>query len=134
MTLKELSQLYYLRNEIKKDRERLESLRQRSYALPSAKVTGMPGGGNAAGSNIDRYVPAVTDLERIIAEKIARCAVEQTKLENYIADIPDSLTRQIFTERFINGRSWVRVAYNVGGYNSEDGVKKICYRYIKKNK
>lgn len=132
MTLKELSQLYYLKNEIKKDRERLEVLRQRSFALPGSDITGMPGGGGNSGSNIERYVPEVVDLEKLIAEKIQRCIIEQSKIERYISNIPDSLTRQIFTERFVNGMSWVKVAHSVGGYNTEDNVKKICYRYIKK--
>lgn len=133
MTLKELSQLYHLNKEITKDQERLDALRHKSFPLGS-KLTGMPGGGNFVQSVIDKNTVEVIDLEGIIEAKVKQCLHERNRLERYISDISDSLTRQIFTLRFINGMSWVQVAHHIGGGNTEDGVKKICYRYINKTK
>ena len=62
-----------------------------------------------------------------------QCIYERNRLERYIADIPDSLTRQIFALRFINGMSWVQVAMHVGGNNTPGSVKMICYRYLNKS-
>ena len=59
---------------------------------------------------------------------------ERNRLERYIADIPDSLTRQIFALRFINGLSWVHIALDVGGGNTEEGVRKRVYRYLEQEK
>ncbi len=128
MTLKELSQLYWLNREIEQDKKRLEDLRLQS-SIQAAKLTGMPRGGSVDGSSIDRYIAEIVDLEAIISAKLMQCMHERNRLERYIADIPDSLTRQIFTLRFINGLSWLQVAYHVGG-NTADSVKKTCYRYI----
>ena len=128
MTLKELSQLYWLNREIEQDKKRLEELRAQS-SISAAKLTGMPRSGAVEGSSIDRYIAEIVDLEAIISAKLIQCLHERNRLERYIADIPDSLTRQIFTLRFINGLSWLQVAYSVGG-NTESSVRMLCTRYI----
>ena len=132
MTLQELSQLYWLNREIEKDISRLEELKDRAYSLSASKITGMPRGGNIAGSAIDRNAAEIADLEAIISAKITQCMHERNRLERYIADIPDSLTRMIFTLRFINGLSWLQVAFSIGGANTEDSVRMMCKRYIDK--
>ena len=133
MTLKELSQLYYLKKEIGRDQERLEAIRCKSYPRGS-NVTGMPAGGGFIESAIDNNTAEVIDLEGIIEAKVKQCIHERNRLERYIADIPDSQVRQIFTYRFVDGMSWVQVAHRIGGGNTEDGVKKVCYRYLDKTK
>lgn len=130
MTFKELSQLYYLNREIERDKQRLTELKAKSYQLSGSNFSGMPGGGSFSGSGIERYVAEIVDLEAIISAKITQCLHERNRLERYIADIPDSLTRQAFTLRFINGLTWVQVAYHIGGYNTADGVRMMCSRYI----
>ena len=130
MTLKELSQLYYLNREIEQDKERLEKLKSQAYTLPGPKMSDMPRGGAPEGSTIDRQVAEIVDLEAIIQAKIIQCLHERNRLERYIADIPDSLTRMIFTLRFINGLSWLQVASHVGGNNTGDSVKQACYRHL----
>lgn len=130
MTLKELSQLYYLNREIEMDQQRIEELRAKASALGSPNYDGMPKSPSYK-NRLERYIAEIVDLEAIISAKITQCIHERNRLERYIADIPDSLTRQIFTLRFINGLSWLQVAYSIGGNNTEQGVKMICYRYIK---
>ena len=130
MTLKELSQLYYLNREIETDKERLERLRARVSDPSSPNLSGMPGGGSYE-NRFERYMAEIVDLEAIIEAKITQCLHERNRLERYIADIPDSLTRQIFTLRFVNGLSWRQVAFHVGGGNTEDSIRKRCYRFLK---
>lgn len=132
MTLKELSQLYYLNREIERDKQRLDDLKSRSRSLPGSNLSGMPRGGAIDGSNIDRYIAEIVDLEAIISAKITQCMHERNRLERYIADIPDSLTRMVFTLRFINGLTWVQVAMHIGGGNTADSVRMACNRYISK--
>ncbi len=132
MTLKELSQLYYLNREIEMDKARLARLREK-IAVPSIpKLTGMPGGGGE-GDSLARHIAEIVDLEAIISAKLTQCIHERSRLERYIADIPDSLTRQIFTLRFVDGLPWLQVALSVGGGNTEASAKMMCYRYIKSN-
>ncbi len=131
MTLKELSQLYWLGREIERDEERLAELRASLGAVGAAEYSGMPKS-PSPDNRLELCIAEIVDLEAIIRAKITQCIHERNRLERYIAGIPDSLTRQIFTLRFINGLSWVQVAHGVGGGNTEASVKMICYRYLKR--
>ncbi len=131
MTPKELSQLYHLNREIANDRRRLALLRDKAYAASSPNLSGMPVE-SASRDKVSRYSVEIAELERIIAAKLDRCMNERVKIERYIADISDSLTRQIFTYRFIDNLSWTQVAHRVGGCNTTASVKMICYRYLEK--
>ncbi|WP_251319905.1 hypothetical protein [Flintibacter muris] len=131
MTLKELSQLYYLNREIEMDQRRLRELEAR--ALPGAQViTGMPHGSGVA-DIVGRYAAEIADLRGIIEAKHQQCLYERSRLERYIADIDDSLLRQIFTYRFVNGLPWLQVAACIGGNNTADSVRVACNRYIEKH-
>lgn len=133
MTVKELSQLYWLNREIELDQERLAELERKALSPSSPNLSGMPGGSNYFSSKIERYVADIVDLQMIIQAKQQQCIHERSRLERYIATIPDSLTRQIFTLRFVNGLPWMQVALHLGGSNTADSVKKTCYRYIDKS-
>lgn len=131
MTLKELSQLYYLNREIEMDKERLEALRARASAPGSPNYDGMPKSPSYE-NRLERYIAEIVDLEAIISAKITQCQHERNRLERYIADIPDSNLRMIFTLRFINGLSWVQLAFSIGGDCTADSARMACNRYIKK--
>lgn len=131
MTLRELSQLYYLKREIAMDRERLAELANR--ALPGAQViSGLPGSPNV-GDKLANYAVEIADLRAVIEAKCRRCLAEQRRLEQYIAGIDDSFIRQIFTLRFVQGLTWRQVANKVGGKNSAENLYKIAYRFVRKN-
>lgn len=129
MTLKELSQLYYLNREIERDQERLEKLRASASAPGAPNYDGMTKSPSFE-NRLERYIAEIVDLEAIIQAKITQCLHERARLGRYIAEIPDSLTRQIFQLRFINGLTWVQIAFSVGGGNTEEGVRKRVYRYL----
>ena len=130
MTLKELSQLYYLNREIEMDQHRLRELEAK--ALPGAQViTGMPHGTGVV-DKVGEYAAEIADLRGIIEAKHQQCLYERSRLERYIAGIDDSLTRQIFTYRFINGLPWVQVAACIGG-NTPDGCRMTVKRYLERN-
>lgn len=131
MTLKELSQLYYLNREIECDKAMLAELRAGLVAVGAADYDGMPKS-PSPDNRLELCIAEVVDLEAIIQAKITQCLHERARLERYIAEIPDSLTRQIFTLRFVNGLSWVQVAHSVGGGNTEGSVKMTCYRYLRR--
>lgn len=132
MTLKELSQLYWLNREIEADQRRLEDLQVAAYAPPPPDLSGMPRA-NGNSRRVESMAVEITTLQGIIRAKRDQCIYERVRLEQYITDIPDSLTRQIFTLRFVNGLDWAQVAYSIGGGNTPDSVKKTCYRYLRRN-
>lgn len=132
MTIKELSQLYHLKKEITELGERLYKLKTEAYAASSANLSGMPAPtGNT--SKTERYAIEIAALEDMISDRQDRCIDELFKLEQWINMIDDSRLRLIFTYRFVNRLSWVQVAFRIGGYETEDSVKKACYRYLKED-
>lgn len=130
MTLKELSQLYYLNREIKADQNRLDELNRMIGAPSVPPISDMPRAPHGVDSKVERLAAEIVDLQAIIAARQIQCIHERARLERWISDIPDSLTRLIFTYRFVDCLSWKRVADAVGGGNTEGGVKMICYRYL----
>lgn len=131
MTLKELSQLYYLNREIEMDKKRLLELEARAVSC-SSDLSGMPRS-SGVGDRVGRYAAEIVDLKGIIEAKLQQCIYERNRLERYISSIDDSLLRQIFTYRFINGLPWRQVAACIGGGNTEDGCRKAVQRYLERN-
>lgn len=129
MTLKELSQLYYLNREIEMDRRRLRELEAQAVSLSSGMSTSHHGGGVV--DKVGRFAAEIADLRGIIEAKHQQCLYERSRLERYISGINDSLLRQVFTYRFISGLPWLQVAACIGGDNTADGVRMMCNRYIK---
>lgn len=131
MTVKELSQLYWLNREIETDKRRLEELESLTASPRSPNLDNMPHM-SGYGDALARSVADIVDLKAVIAAKQQQCIYERNRLERYIGEIADSMTRQIFALRFVNGLSWRQVAVSIGGGNTEDGVKKACYRYLRR--
>lgn len=129
MTLKELSQLYYLNREIEMDKKRLQELEVLAVSI-SPNLTGMPRSPGVS-DKVGRYAAEIADLKGIIEAKHQQCLYERSRLERYIASIDDSLIRQIFAYRFVNGLPWLQVAACIGGNNTADSVRMMCNRYIK---
>ncbi len=130
MTVKELSQLYYLNREIEMDMRRLAELERMAEGATSPDSSGMPRTPGIS-DRVSRYAAEIADLKAIIAAKQLQCILERNRLERYISSIPDSLIRQIFECRFCEGLSWRQTACMVGnGQMAEDSVKKACYRYL----
>lgn len=131
MTLKELSQLYYLNREIEMDKQRLQELEIKAVSC-TPDMSGMPRSPGVS-DRVGRYAAEIADLRGIIEAKHQQCLYERSRLERYITSIDDSLTRQIFTYRFVNGLPWQQVAACVGeGYTAE-AVRQTAHRYIKRN-
>lgn len=81
MTLKELSQLYYLNREIEMDKRRLQELEVK--ALPGSQVlTGMPHTPGVK-DKVGEYAAEIADLRGIIEAKHQQCLYERSRLERY---------------------------------------------------
>lgn len=132
MTVKELSQLYYLNREIESYKNRLEELETSISAPRSPSLDAMPRA-SGSGKALEDSVAKIVDLKALIAAKQIQCIHERNRLERYISSIPDSLTRQIFALRFINGLPWRQVAYSVGGGNTPDSCRMAVNRYLERN-
>lgn len=128
MTLSDLNQHFALLEELARAREMVQSLRD--AACPGAQaLTGMP---HATGvrDRVGDLAVEIADLETEIEALEAEISASETEILAYVRSIRDTQTRMIFRLRFLRGLSWKEVATVVGGRNTADSVKVMCYRYL----
>ena len=65
------------------------------------------------------------DRIKILTEK-------KTAIENYIAQC-DEYYGLLLRWHYIDGKTWALIALHVGGGNTDEGIKKACHRYVRKN-
>ena len=74
MTKKELSQLYYLKKEIKEQQRRLDELETAATAC-TAKITGLPSG-RGISDKIGNYAAQIADLKGLLDLNLKKCFYE----------------------------------------------------------
>lgn len=132
MTLQELKQLDSLKQLIERDEIILAKLA--SQLQPGGmNLTGMPR--NPSPKNkMEEIIPLHMDTyDRLMQEK-AEYEKAKNAIERYIRSVQDYQIRLILTYRFVDMMTWNQVAIKIGGKNTEDSVKKRCYRYLEKYK
>lgn len=129
MNLKELSKLYYIQKLIDRDTQRLIEL-EASLQSGVQILTDMPRKPGAK-NPIGELVPLIVDMQQQIVEKQKRLYEEQQKIQKYIDNIHDYQIRLIMYLRFVDLKTWSQVAEAVGGNNTQESVKKVCYRFLK---
>lgn len=130
MTKKELSQLYYLRKEIKEQQRRLSELEALATNC-TAKITGLPNG-NGVSDKIANYAIEIADLKDLIEKNLGKCIEEHKKLTTFINNIGDSQIRLILTLRYIDHLTWQQIAFNLNYYD-ESVPRKILNRVLNWN-
>lgn len=132
ITKKQLNQLRDMQYELKSLRRRQERY-ARKYPIGSPQFDSIGGYTGVSNKTCDTAM-TIVEIEEEIADMIAKIEKAVLQALQYINNIDDSLTRQIFTARYVDCMTWNKVADTVCGYNSEDSVKKIAYRYWEQHK
>lgn len=130
ITKRELSQLYYLSREIKRDKRRLKELEALAEGT-TQHLTRMPIA-PGFGDKTARYAIEIMELKEVIECNMRRCMIEYNRLMRFISEVKDSQMRQILTLRYLNGLTWQRIATEIGGGNTEDSVRKMNDRFLEK--
>ena len=92
--------------------------------MPTAK-------GSTSDKTAKRAITQAELTERIVTLK-EMAAVREQKIMEYIESIPDSRDRQIVYMRAVKNYSFGRIAKDLGGGNTEDGIRKRYNRILKK--
>lgn len=128
MTRKKLIEIRRLNQEILAWKRELLELEEESvisspqFDQPSAAPTGKF---NSATEN-----RALKLAERKEAIEKLELKIEEERIEiiEYLSTVEDTLLRQIILHRCLKGRSWQRVAFEIGGGNTADGLRMIFNR------
>lgn len=124
-----LEQIYYINRELKMWEHELERLKMRSpVASPSPRIGTVSGISDPTARIAERRI----EIESYIKFKTEQLQAARDEAMKFIWEIPDSLTRMIVFYRCVSLMSWRRVAYEVGGGNSEESVRKIYTRFFEK--
>lgn len=119
-----------LRQQLEKEREMLAAL-EAAAGPRTQRLNGMPLA-HGVGDPVGCLAVEIADMRETIIRREAAVARSEVMVAAYIQTIEDSLTRMIFRLRFIRGMAWKEVAAAIGGRNTENGVKNICYRYMER--
>ena len=130
MTKKELSQLYYLKKEIKEQQRRIAEL-EAAATNCSTKITGLPSG-KGISDKIGNYAAQFADLKALLDLNLKKCFYELNRLDRFIQSVEDPLIRQILLYRFEKHMSWRQIARAIGGNNTSESLRKKLYRYLAK--
>lgn len=140
MTLKEcLVQLCDFQLEIKELKNKINKLEPKSHEIISDSV-----------ESTTKYFPIIPTRVKIIGldQKIQRkleyykTILEdrydklldiQIKTEEFINTLPTSRLRRIFTYRYIEQYSWIKIAQLIGGKSTADSVRMEHDRFLEKN-
>lgn len=140
MSLKEcLAQLCDIRLEIKDIEKKIEKLEPRCQETISDSVestskqfpiirTRMRIFGNDK-----KLIEKMEQYKNILEERHAKLMNIEIETVEFIDKLPTSRLRRIFTYRYIDQHSWVKVASLIGGNTTEDSVRKEHDRFLKKN-
>lgn len=101
MEIEQLRQLRYLEGEIRRDQERMRRLEQRA---------GWGKAAGAAGPGRQQALAEAAELGRRMEESIRRRAALRLQLVDSIERIPDSLTREIFKLKYMDGKTWKQIS------------------------
>ena len=129
MTARELKNLYYLKKEIKEQQRRLAEL-EAAATNCSSKITGLPSG-EGISDKVGKYAAKIADLKTLLELNLEKSFYELNRLDRFIQSIEDSLLRQIMTYRFVNGYSWSKIAFQIGGNNTPDGLRIKMMRFLR---
>lgn len=129
MTREELKQIRSLKLEVKEDTRRRAELWARATSTTSV-FTGMPMCMTI--SDKTALAAEIADLDAKINQNIARRYAEYKRLYDEIQAIPDSRVRRALQYYYVDGLTWLQVAFRMGKY-SENYAKKICSKYFNKN-
>ena len=128
MTKQQLEQIYYTARELQMWERELERLKSRSpVSSPQPQV----GTGSGISDPTAQKTERVISLEDKIRELNEKLQTERDEAIQFIITIPNSVTRMVVYYRCVSLMNWRRVAYEVGGDNSEENVRQIYSRFMK---
>jgi hypothetical protein len=125
LSKKELSQLYYLKKENAELHRRIIEL-ETLATNGTSRITGLPHSKEIS-DKVGKNSAKIVDLKNLLENNQKQCLDELIKLDKYIQSIDDSFIRQIIVYRFINNFGWEKIAWNMGGNNTAEGMRKKLF-------
>lgn len=130
MTLQELYSIPHIEREIEEYRQKIREVEEMAEST-TAKITGMPSSGQIS-DKVGEGATAIAYYKYFLENAIAQKITTEIQIVKYIETVEDAEMRRILWLRFVMQKTWQEVADEIGGGNTEDGVRKRCSRYLNK--
>ena len=131
MTWQQLDDHLTIVEKLAEAREIVQGLRA-SLGLKAQNLSGMPRG-SGVGDVVGNATAEINRLEERIEKLAAAAEKSQKPIEEWIDSIDSIYTQTILRLRFLYGLPWKEVADMVGGRNTAESVKMVCYRLFPQN-
>lgn len=128
MTYRELNGISALREEIKRDYERIEELRSLAESTTQT-LSDMPRGSGVS-DKVARYAAQIVDLQISILGHRLDAIEEEKKITDYVSTITDPLIRLIIKLRHVDLLKWQDIAQQIGGGNSAESIRQAYHRFL----
>lgn len=140
MNLKDcLVQLCDIQLEIKELEEKINKLELKSHEIVSDSVDSttkyfpiIPTKLKIKGID-QNVIKKIEYYKTILENRYSKLLDIQIQAEEFIDKLPTSRLRRIFTYRYINQYSWIKIAHLIGYSITEDSVRKEHDRFLEKN-
>ena len=129
MTVQELSQYANLLERLARSEEILENLQNASRPGVSV-IDGMPHSTEIK-NKMEYIVIEIEDLIERIKYLKREIAKEKKRLNSYFDKIVDERIRMALRLKYVQNLTWKETADMLGDRYTEEGLKKLCYKYIK---
>lgn len=130
MTLQRLNEHLNMLLQLQAAKEALGSMK--AQILGAANSDGMPHGHEVSRTTenlailLQKQIDDVNRMERNVESS-------EKEVREFVDSIEDNRTQLIFSLRFLCGLKWEAVAAMVGGGNSGEAVRMVCYRFLQKD-
>ncbi len=129
-TKEDLLNYYYLEQEIKADKEDIAELQSKTTCVTKS-FSNMPRG-QASKDARERAIVKLVDKKDALCEKMIVAASMRNEILKYIISIDDAKIRLILQLKYLDFLTWKKVAEQIGGNNTPDGLKVATERFFKK--
>lgn len=140
MTLKEsLVQLCDIQLEIKELENKIDKLELKSHEIVSDLVKSTTKHFPIISTNVkiqgldENIIKKIEYYKIILEDRYNKLLDVQIKVEEFINTLPTSRLRRIFTYRYIEQYSWIKVAQTIGNNATEESIRKEHDRFLEKN-
>ena len=131
-TIEELKRVKYLRKEVKSLSEILDDIKSCSLVGAKSYRDTERVSNWSKYSKVEEKVLDREEIEAKLEDKVVELKKLYTNILNWILNIEDPLIRLIFELKYLHFYTWNKVAFELGGPNNENNVKKMAERYLKR--
>lgn len=129
---KYLEEYYLLEKAIREIEEEICRLEAALVSSPKFDTSGIPKNPTPQNRTEAKYIEICSKREKLQAKK-QEFEQHKANVELYIENIPDLFTRRIFEKHIFRRMKFRQISKELGGGNTEDGVRQAFNRYLKDN-